>query len=320
MIRSVPHIERDDPPTESYRGNLEYLSDELRRLDLLIRLNIRQQPTLPGPFDQFKGLVISEEEIDILLSDRSPFDRSGLSEAAGPRYGELLDALAKLDKEIIERRRASLQGGVYLSLPRLVQLFHLTPFDERCLVVCLAPELDRKYEKLFGYLHDDVTRKKPSVDLLLNLLRETAEERLAARLAFDPAAPMMKYRLLQITDTSPDGPLPLLSRPLKLDDRIVSFLLGHNQLDGRLEPLARVIPPSNEREYPGLDDETRQRAAGFVRSHLNDPRSAGRNLVFNLSGAYGSGAHLLARAVCNDIGIPLVVADVRKMKIGRAHV
>ena len=149
-------------------------------------------------------------------------------------------ALSDVSSHIQARRTASLHAGVYLPLPYLTQLFHLTPFEEQCLLVCLAPELDRKYEKLYAYLQDDVTRKKPSVDLVLNLLCETMPEKLAARLAFDPRSPLLKYRLLQMTDASPDGSSPLISRFLKLDDRIVNFLLGFQQIDARLEPFARL--------------------------------------------------------------------------------
>ena len=38
------------------------------------------------------------------------------------------------------------------------------------LLICLASELDLRYERLYAYLQDDVTRKQPSVDLVLNLL------------------------------------------------------------------------------------------------------------------------------------------------------
>ena len=73
-------------------------------------------------------------------------------------------------------------------------------------LICLAPELDRKYEKLYAYLQDDVTRKKPSADLVLNLLCQTLPERLAARAVFHPRAPLLKYQLLQMTDASPGEP------------------------------------------------------------------------------------------------------------------
>jgi hypothetical protein len=122
----------------------------------------------------------------------------------------------------------------------VTQLFHLTRVEEQCLLICLAPELDRKYEKLYAYLQDDVTRKKPSADLVLKLLCQTMSERLAARVMFDPRSPLLKYRLVQMTDSSPDSPLPLLQRVLKLDDGIVSFLLGFRQMDARLEQVASV--------------------------------------------------------------------------------
>ncbi len=85
-----------------------------------------------------------------------------------------------------------------------------------------------------------MTRKKASVDLVLNMLCPTMPEKLAARLAFDPRSPLLKYRLLQMTDASPDGPSPLISRFLKLDDRTVNFLLDLNEMDARLEPFARL--------------------------------------------------------------------------------
>src|SRR6185436_8423440 len=109
-------------------------------------------------------------------------------------------------------------------------------------------EMDPKYGKLYAYLHDDVTRKRPSVELVLSLFFDTIEEKLAARSAFDAQSPLIRYRLLQVTDSSPDRNSPLISRSLKLDDRIASFLLGSRQIDARLQPAACVICSGSETE------------------------------------------------------------------------
>lgn len=55
----------------SYASDWEHLMDELRRLDLLIRLRLlrEQYKKPPGPLDQFRGLVLSDEEIVRLLAD-----------------------------------------------------------------------------------------------------------------------------------------------------------------------------------------------------------------------------------------------------------
>ena len=95
----------------------------------------------------------------------------------------LAESLNQLESRIERRRSISLNEGIDLSLPRLAQLFNLTRFEEQSLLICLAIELDRKYEKLYGYLQDDVTRKSPGVDLVLSLVCHTTEEALEARLA-----------------------------------------------------------------------------------------------------------------------------------------
>ena len=51
-------------------------------------------------------------------------------------------------------------------LQHLVQIFGLSPFELDALLVTLAPALDLRYERLYGYLQDDVTRKRPSVKFL----------------------------------------------------------------------------------------------------------------------------------------------------------
>ena len=45
---------------------------------------------------------------------------------------------------------------------------------EYALLIALAPEIDPRYERLYAYLQDDVTRKRPSIDLTLNLLPATS--------------------------------------------------------------------------------------------------------------------------------------------------
>src|SRR5215471_12599688 len=55
-----------------YAAGWEHMADELRRLDLLIRLCLlhREQSEPPaGLLEQFRGLVLSDEEIARLLAD-----------------------------------------------------------------------------------------------------------------------------------------------------------------------------------------------------------------------------------------------------------
>src|SRR4051794_24894296 len=59
---------------------------------------------------------------------------------------------------------------VHPRFSRLEQEFGLDGFDLDVVLVALAPEIDIRYERIYAYLQDDVTRRRPSVDLVLNLL------------------------------------------------------------------------------------------------------------------------------------------------------
>ena len=249
-----------------------------------------------------------------------PLDQSSSEAHQDPNDSptrHLQTALNHVTCHIQARRTASLHAGVYLPLPYLAQLFHLTPFEAQSLLVCLAAEVDRKYEKLYAYLQDDVTRKKPSVDLILKLLCQTLPEKLAARVAFDPSSPLVKYRLLQMTDASPDGPSPLISRFLKLDDRIVNFLLGFEQLDSRLEPFVRLVSGQAKLDEVPVGEQIQRRMRSFTGWHSRHRESRREPIVFHFSGPYGSGKRLLAEAICHELRLPLLLAEADKMTSGQ---
>ena len=293
----------------AYGSSWEHLSDELRRLDLLIRLQLMaasdRQPA--SPLDQFRGIVVTEGEIARLLDDAA---RAGSPNAKGQM---LIAAITKLNSVIEARKSASLEEGIQLSLPHLGELFQLSAFEQQCLLICLAPELDRKYEKLYAYLQDDVTRKKPTVSLVFDPLLEEIEQRLNARAAFDPQAPLLKYYLLQISD---DSSVPLVSRSLKLDDRIVNYLLGSEQIDPRLEQIAR-FSNSEDDSRPVLPDESAQRRAlSFMRSHFEAAGSSNEPLTFYIYGPYGAGKRSLAETIADEVGLDLIIGDVERILTG----
>src|SRR4029453_6151849 len=136
------------------------------RVDCLIRLcrlgQERRQSN--DPLAPFAGLVLSDEEILGLLNDSGA---SFFVDSPTPAQQAACNELRAIDERIAQRRAASADGGIFLPRARLAQLLGLAAFEEQCLLICLAPEVDRKYEKLYAYLQDDVTRKKPCVALLL---------------------------------------------------------------------------------------------------------------------------------------------------------
>lgn len=314
LLHSVTaQASNDSIDAEAYQTNWEYLNDQLKRLDILIQMQLlKLQNFKPvGMFDNLKGLVISEEEVNGLLREEpAAVDESEIR--------TLQKNLSQMDSLIKAKRSTSREQEIYLAWPHLVQLFNLSAFEEQCLVICLAPELDRKYERLYAYLQDDVTRKKPSVDLVLSLLLNTMEEKVAARLSFAPQAPLMRF-LLRFTDNSEET-VPLISRFLKLDDRIINFLLGFHDIDERLQDMVRfVTPPDISVQQLLMPEDSEWLRQTAQASMGKQPRNPGNRVVFYFHGPYGAGKKSLAGLISHDLKIPLIIADLPKILAADSH-
>ena len=75
------------------------------------------------------------------------------------------DALRQLEDEAAVAEAA----GADVRLRRLAVEADLTALDTELLVIALLPDLDSRFERLYGYLNDDVTRRRASVGLALQL-------------------------------------------------------------------------------------------------------------------------------------------------------
>ncbi|MGA1841675.1 MAG: AAA family ATPase [bacterium] len=296
-----------------YRNNIQYLKDEILRLDLLLHLGIlKLRKSLPdSPQDTIKWLLLTDQEIDDILMERDTDPKK--QEETDPQINSLINAIEQLKLTISEKKKASMAKGTYLALPRLSRLFGLSPFEEQSVLICLAPELNRKYKKLYAYLQDDMTRKNPSPDLILSLLCTTQEEIMIARSCFLPQAPLIKKGIIQIMEDSQYPHPPLLWRSLKLDDRIVNFLLGINVPDSRIESFSKLILPKADISEAPISQESKTQLITLTKRHFAQSNEQPRSLILYLYGPYGSGRQSLAEAICKEINLPLIISDMEEL-------
>jgi hypothetical protein len=265
-------------------------------------MRMRQRNGL-SPDDEFRGLYISEEEIDALLaSDTSQPDSADLSNS--PQAA----ALAKLEEEIATKKAESLANDVNLRLCELADLFGLSDFEIDTLLICLLPEFDTKYERLFGYLHDDVTRKRASVSLVLQCLLDRLDERITARRAFLPRSPLMVNHLLRMEDDSLAKSPPLLVREIKIEDRIAGYLMGSDQADHRLSAFTHMNQPRISLGEMVLSDTTRRQLTVLAPGSFDDSAR-----VVLLEGAGGMGKKTAAEALCRGWTLPLLVVNTTNL-------
>ncbi|WP_051715835.1 hypothetical protein [Streptomyces bikiniensis] len=151
---------------------------------------------------------------------------------------------------------------------RLARAFGLSALDAHVLLVALAPEVDRDFEALYGYLNDDVGRRRATVALALDLAG-TGPSDPAGRDRFHPAAPLRAGGLLEVADE--DRPLP--GRALGVPERVVAHLLGDDgHLDAELLGKGvELLPPVDEGTGPGRSAlGARIAAAGPLAVHLRE--------------------------------------------------
>ena len=285
--------------------NWEHLTDELAILNarLLLEFRRRNNASHPDQLDALRGLVLNESEIIAILSE-NPLP--GITDRCD---GELERKLREIEERVSRRRLGELRGS--LPLVQITAFFGLERIEEQCLVLCLAPEIDREYSKVFAFLHDDLTKKQPSVDLALRLFCGDTPERMAARAIFSPHSALIRNRLVRLEDTF-DGQLALTQQSLKLDDRIAAFLLGTAQLDARLCEWVEFVAPSAEPVQTAVPAELRERTLCVVERCFSQGEASVRPVI-HLYGRDGSGRRALAKCASQVIGLPLLAANLRRL-------
>jgi len=219
------------PPPQPFADSAEHILAEMKRLDLMLRravLVARQARATDTP-DEFRGLVISEQTVDHML-DSVDFLGDMWKLDGSPAAVNIDQELETRQEEIRDRMQATAQAGIKLTLAHLAAVCDLSPAEVDVLLVALSAELETRYETLFAYLQNDVTRKRPSVDLCLNLVCRTEQEKLQARHIFSPDAPLLYFHLIQLHEESYDRNSTELRHFLKLDDAVTEFLLERQPL------------------------------------------------------------------------------------------
>jgi hypothetical protein len=293
---SRPETSAPDAPVaaEEQRAELAGLVPGLRWLDARLAEAVRAAHVRYGPqaaADPFRGLHIGPGDVDRMLA-RAPgaplLPATTTDEDTSPPRGEPSDTLAE-------------EGS---QLRWLAEAYGLSAFDLGIVLIALAPELDLRYERLYAYLQDDVTRRRPSVDLALHLLCGSADARLVRRWHFSPDAPLLRGGLIQLL-----GEPPLLGQGLALDGQIVRFLLGEESLDPALALFTRLIEPTLTLDGLTVPSGTR---AGLARLAARSRDGAGPLRLFLQSPDAPTRAHV-AEALASDLGMRLLVVETGRM-------
>ncbi len=222
-------------------------------------------------------------------------DRLELYVAPADKQAEL-QAQGNDRKQTFETAVAALRSPS--ALDRLSQLFNLSSFDRQILLLCVAIELHIDFASLLAVAHGNSQANYPTLGLALAALPDPDWQSIA------PNAPLRHWRLLEIGAGN-----ALTMSPLKIDERILHYLLGTESIDARLasmvEPLTAAgnLVPSHQLLADGIAAIWQQKS------------TAGILPVVQLSGAESDSKKSIAATVCQMCGLRAVSLPVQAIPL-----
>jgi hypothetical protein len=262
----------------------------------LVERRVRQAVQLarrddPDPDDPMRGLYLSPERVQRLLD----LGASGAPPPPPAADGECAELLAGIEASADEAEAT----GIRFPLRTLAESFHLDAFALDVLLIALAPDLDPRFERLYGYLNDDVTRRRATIGLALALLGADPLSA-ALRYRFDEGSPLVGGGLLELEETAS----PFLARPLRVPDRVAAFVLGGTSPDPHLGTLLRPLT-----SQPGATGRAASPAAGLALA-----LAGGVRLVY-LRAESGSSPERIAAAALGKAGLAALALDLSTLSV-----
>ncbi|MGB5712369.1 MAG: ATP-binding protein [Waterburya sp.] len=175
----------------------------------------------------------------------------------------------------------------------LCQLFNLSPFERQVLLLCAGVELDGEIAKLCGQLQGDDCRNYATFSLALAALPNSHWG------AIYPARPLRHWHLLELGNS--DG---LTRSPLRIDERVLHYLTGGQDLDRRLVGLVRSVPVAGE-----LVPSHQILAERLAANWSGQPNQ--RLTVIQLCGTDKESQRAIALAACSLLGLKLQAMSAR---------
>ena len=262
--------------------------DALIRREIL-RLRARYQLSL----NEFRGLYIGDEQVDALVGETAP-DAIDLAAGDSSLWRDAVVAASMRDARLMRLT------GMGLSALELAVLF-----------IALAPGLEAKYETLYAYLNNDVTRKLPTLELALALICANDEERLDVRRALGPQSRLITTGLVRLHPHRDGVPGAAGQIMFSAHAGLANYLLGLPFLD---EQIAEALSLHRPR---GVHAALPERLRTELARRMRRAASTEPTRVVLLEPSSTLSAAVFATALCGPS--PLAVLDLRRVARDALH-
>jgi AAA+ superfamily predicted ATPase len=248
------------------------------------------------------GLSISHEEVDRILTAGADGTRAELAfYDSDPAAGALTTSIREADAAAVADPM----------LERLRREFGLDAAEIDLLTLTVAVEADPWLRRVFGYIHDDATSTLPTPWLARQLCQWRPDARIG------PDSGLIRWKLARPVEPQPN-PWSVTASWMA-DPSVASFLIHGASVDPALgDAVQLVVPPRAAPEGEGcLYPSELATLMTFVRALDSAPEtghpSRAPSVEIFLAAPQGAGKRTLARQLCVQLRLPLLIADAGKL-------
>jgi len=180
-------------------------------------------------------------------------------------------------------------------LDQLCGSFNLSIFERGILLLCAGMEFDAEWGTLCAEIANDAKQVYPTFSLAMSVLEETDWS------ALSPASTLRRWHLVEIGSSN-----ALISSPLRINERILHYLMGGQHLDERLLTLLEPVT-TNLVQIDSHQQIVDQAIATWFNKTGSDTMSDTTELlpVLQLCGEDVSSKIAIASHLCHDLGLNL---------------
>jgi len=304
----------DENTTASYKHHLDYLSDELKLLDLKLLKGFYRTKTF-GQMDKNDGaspFYISDGEVLTLLETDKKTDRS---EFPNRRIEKIDKQILSLQNEMKIKAANTDAGFLQFPMQQLVAIFDLDSFEAAVLLMALALETDKKYERIFAYFNDDLNKKAPSLETVFLALKPDMKDPVrrnvnAAYGYFSSQASLCTFSLIRFVNQEDER--SFLSKRFRIDPGIRSFLLNGNDIHPLLGDISKLEYPKKVKDLSGFKLKVREEIKKVLFACMD---KESRGLLFWLHGKSDAEKESIVSALCAEMNIALLKADFEDISL-----
>lgn len=203
------------PNLTTYESNYQCVRDHLQYINLVLaKLLLTKE-------ESSKGLYISQEEVWQVMDN--------IEKLVECENTQLISSIDEAQCIIRSRVQVSLQKGRNFPFLKLYSLLELDEDEIFIVSLLFASHINPKYKTIFAYLNNDLTQKFPTIDLLLDAISQSNEERFQKQHYFRRTASLLSFDVIQVKDDC-----------VSLTERCKDWLYGVDCVEKEIEDFVEI--------------------------------------------------------------------------------